>query len=211
MLWDISRQRTSAERWCTSNSAVFWVQPVLIFLIPPFLHYSMGPGGTLLRTLVKQKGEAILCTGLVSEANDVHMYIMCTWCTSACTPDDTSGVSSSWWGKSLPALPLCLWLSSNVTVRGQWAVLVEKGRQCEYLGHLCTQSCGGGLRSCLEYLIFLARTYEREVLHDLLSLSFHVVSAWLSFCSGLGYGVTADLTDGKTVWLIFVKLILCGF
>lgn len=36
MLWDISGQRTSAEWWCTSNSAVFWVQPGLIFFYTSF-------------------------------------------------------------------------------------------------------------------------------------------------------------------------------
>lgn len=61
------------------------------------------------------------------------------------------------------------------------------------------------------YIFFSRVTYEREVLNYLLCLSFHVISAWLPFCSSLGYRVKAYLTDGKSVWLIFVELILCGF
>lgn len=136
MLWDISRQRTSAEQWCTSHSAVFWVQPVLIFLYllswaTQWLLVEPCQGPWLSRRVKPPYALALLQKG---------------WFSSGCIITLMREVTSS-----LAPLSFCPWLSSSVTVQGQWAVLVEKGRLCEYLGHLCIQSCAGGLCSCLEF------------------------------------------------------------
>lgn len=81
--------------------------------------------------------------------------------------DLVQAVSSPWWEKSHPALLLCPWLSSSATLWGQWAVLVEKGRLCKYLGCLCTQSSVAGLCSCPEYYLFFCRDLWKRGLAQL--------------------------------------------